>query len=215
MQNRMARFIGGVALAAGLAAPGCWEEMGDAPAVSPALVSRVTVSKREPESECRPLGAAEGRGDDDEAPTYQAAWADLRRQAAERGANYVVLDASSETHLDSFTGSTSSLTLRGRLFACPSVTTVTARSSQPTSARLSPAPAPAPMSFDPPPELVPASTDEGGDRCEPDCSPGYTCLRGACVPACNPACWGGQHCGEDRRCHADLPYNYTASSFVQ
>jgi hypothetical protein len=37
--------------------------------------------------------------------------------------------------------------------------------------------------------------------CEPDCSPGYVCARGACVSACNPVCWAGQRCGEDRVCH--------------
>jgi hypothetical protein len=38
--------------------------------------------------------------------------------------------------------------------------------------------------------------------CEPSCSPGFVCLRGACVSACNPACGSGQACGPDRVCHA-------------
>ena len=37
---------------------------------------------------------------------------------------------------------------------------------------------------------------------EPDCSPGFTCLHGACVTACNPGCAGGEQCGGDRSCHA-------------
>jgi hypothetical protein len=36
--------------------------------------------------------------------------------------------------------------------------------------------------------------------CEPDCSPGYTCLRGTCVSACNPPCAAGERCGSDRTC---------------
>ena len=38
--------------------------------------------------------------------------------------------------------------------------------------------------------------------CEPDCSPGFTCLHGACVTACNPGCASGEQCGGDRTCHA-------------
>lgn len=201
MRNTKARIIGGAAFAFALAAPGCWEETGDAPAISPALTARVTVSRHEPEG-CHAVGAAEGKGADDESASYEAAWADLRRQAAERGANYVVLDGASEVHFDGYSGSVSSLAVRGRLYACPGGVS---KPAQPAVARpATPSPA---ITSDAPPELVPASMDEGG-RCEPDCSPGYTCLRGACVPSCNPACWGGQHCGEDRRCHADLPYNY-------
>jgi hypothetical protein len=37
--------------------------------------------------------------------------------------------------------------------------------------------------------------------CEPECSPGYACVRGTCVSACNPACDNGQRCGADRICH--------------
>jgi hypothetical protein len=40
-----------------------------------------------------------------------------------------------------------------------------------------------------------------GPACVPDCSPGYTCVGGKCVSACNPPCTGGQRCGPDRICH--------------
>ncbi|MDB4936363.1 MAG: hypothetical protein JWP87_3335 [Labilithrix sp.] len=41
-----------------------------------------------------------------------------------------------------------------------------------------------------------------GPACEPECSPGFTCVRGACVSACNPPCEKGQRCDADRACHA-------------
>jgi hypothetical protein len=37
--------------------------------------------------------------------------------------------------------------------------------------------------------------------CEPDCSPGFTCVRGQCVEACNPKCVAPARCGADRICH--------------
>jgi hypothetical protein len=37
--------------------------------------------------------------------------------------------------------------------------------------------------------------------CEPDCSPGFACVRGQCVEACNPKCVAPQRCGADRICH--------------
>ena len=48
----------------------------------------------------------------------------------------------------------------------------------------------------PPPAGAPASKP-----CKPDCSPGYACVDGTCVSACNPACAAGQQCGVDRVCH--------------
>ena len=38
--------------------------------------------------------------------------------------------------------------------------------------------------------------------CEPDCSPGYACVRGSCVSACNPPCEKGQRCDAERTCKA-------------
>ena len=40
-----------------------------------------------------------------------------------------------------------------------------------------------------------------GSVCEPACSPGFTCLRGTCVSACNPPCSSDAQCGPDRLCH--------------
>jgi hypothetical protein len=37
--------------------------------------------------------------------------------------------------------------------------------------------------------------------CIPDCSPGYVCIEGKCISACNPLCEPGQRCGADRICH--------------
>jgi hypothetical protein len=44
--------------------------------------------------------------------------------------------------------------------------------------------------------------DHPAAACEPECSPGYACVRGTCVSACNPPCGPGQRCGADRACHA-------------
>jgi hypothetical protein len=49
-----------------------------------------------------------------------------------------------------------------------------------------------------PPAPVPAAP---ALVCEPDCSPGYVCLRGTCVSACNPLCAENERCGADRSCH--------------
>jgi hypothetical protein len=46
--------------------------------------------------------------------------------------------------------------------------------------------------------VTPAST---AVVCAPDCSPGYTCLNGQCVEACNPKCVSPERCGADRSCH--------------
>jgi hypothetical protein len=51
----------------------------------------------------------------------------------------------------------------------------------------------------PPAPAPPAPAAAGA--CEPDCSPGYTCLRGVCVSACNPPCPAGERCGADRVCY--------------
>lgn len=48
---------------------------------------------------------------------------------------------------------------------------------------------------------APASTLPPSGACEPQCSPGYVCIRGNCVSACNPPCDKGERCGEDRSCH--------------
>lgn len=54
---------------------------------------------------------------------------------------------------------------------------------------------------DPPPPPPPAPPAPVAPVCEPDCSPGYVCLRGTCVSACNPPCAESERCGADRICH--------------
>jgi hypothetical protein len=51
----------------------------------------------------------------------------------------------------------------------------------------------------PPP--APAAPAPYALLCEPDCSPGFACVRGQCVEACNPKCVAPQRCGADRICH--------------
>jgi hypothetical protein len=65
--------------------------------------------------------------------------------------------------------------LQGRLFACP---------AEP-----------------PPPPPAPACQGPTEIACQPGCSPGYACLAGVCVSACNPPCGAGESCGADHSCH--------------
>jgi hypothetical protein len=48
---------------------------------------------------------------------------------------------------------------------------------------------------------TPEAGQAGAPACVPDCSPGYVCVVGKCVSACNPLCAAGQLCGADRTCH--------------
>jgi hypothetical protein len=50
------------------------------------------------------------------------------------------------------------------------------------------------------PRIVVSDTPSAVHNCEPICSPGYTCLRGICVSACNPACADNEQCDADRIC---------------
>lgn len=134
--------------------------------------STITVTKQEPPSSCRNIGAAEGKDPKMYAPfanfgaNQEDALANLREKALERGANYVVLDAAFGPIAN------------GRLFVCP-----------PEALAGGGAPAAAP------PAAAAAPT------CKPECSPGFACVDGACVSACNPPCAAGQRCGADRLCH--------------
>lgn len=104
------------------------------------------------------------------------AYGGLRKRAADAGGNYVVMDGLAPGGIF------------GRAFRCP----------------VGPAPVPvmanAPAS--PPPHAGPAAAPPAAASCEPECSPGYLCLKGACVSACNPPCASGQRCEADRLCHA-------------
>jgi hypothetical protein len=136
------------------------------------------------------LAQLEGKDDDRWAAGglhYEKAILALRRQAVLGGGNYLFIDnvapPRDTDYLPAFI-------VKARLFACPAAT---AASSAPVAAVAMGAPAPQPPSSVAPP--APALV------CEPDCSPGYTCLRGKCVSACNPLCAAGERCGVDRICH--------------
>jgi hypothetical protein len=79
---------------------------------------------------------------------------------------------------ESFNKKGGAVSARGRVYVCPDWVLR--------------APAPATTTTPPPPKPV---------VCVPDCSPGYVCIEGKCISACNPLCEPGQRCGADRICH--------------
>src|SRR5262245_3575928 len=128
-------------------------------AADPRAMAAVEVTNQgAPPSSCRPLGLVDGKDADRWSAggmTYERALTDLRRKAVEGGGNYVVIDATAPPRETDYLPA---FVIHGRLFACPS------------------GPRPAPS----------AAVVQAAPRvCEPDCSPGYTCLRGTCVSACN------------------------------
>jgi hypothetical protein len=141
--------------------------------------SALLVGKAEPPSSCRLLGAQQSMDPKVYAPfasfgaNSDDALEALREKAVERGANYVVLD---------FVAGPSA---QGRLFACPSDALATLSGPGGGAA--------------PPAAMAPASP--ASPACKPDCSPGYACVDGSCVSACNPPCAAGKTCGADRICH--------------
>jgi hypothetical protein len=96
----------------------------------------------------------------------------LRARALEMGGNYLVPTVSRPSGLT--WGYRVKYEARGRVFRCVSA----------------------------PPVVVSAPAAPPAQNCEPICSPGYSCLRGACISACNPACGDGEQCGPDRICHS-------------
>lgn len=140
-----------------------------------------------PPTGCRMLAPLEGKDDDRWAPGglhYEKAVNELRRQAVLGGGNYVFIDKVAPPRDTDYMPS---YLVKARLFACPSVIP-TAPPAATVASSSTPATAPASAAT----ALV----------CEPECSPGYTCLRGKCVSACNPLCEAGERCGADRICHA-------------
>ncbi len=168
-------LIGLAALASGHA--GC------VPPIDPSALAAVQVeSKVEPPKACRALGSLEGKDTDRWAAgglSYEAALLDLRRKAVNGGGNRLVVD---EVISPRATDYLPAFLIQARLFSCPVAGAAVASASVAPAASAAPAQARA---------------------CEPDCSPGYTCLRGACVSACNPLCGAGERCGADRICRAD------------
>jgi len=53
------------------------------------------------------------------------------------------------------------------------------------------------------PLLLLGCSTAASPTCTPPCSPGYVCVSGECVEACNPLCGEGQHCGPDATCIDD------------
>jgi hypothetical protein len=159
------------------------EQAGCVPPVDPSALAAVqVVSKVEPPKTCRALGPLEGKDTDRWAAgglSYEAALLDLRRKAVTSGGNRLVVD---EVTSPRATDYLPAFVIQARLFSCPVAGAAAASASSAPAASVAPAPARA---------------------CEPDCSPGYTCLRGACVSACNPLCGAGERCGADRICRAD------------
>jgi hypothetical protein len=153
-----------------------------APPLDPAAIAAVEiVSRVEPPAACRGLGPVEGKDSNrwvPNGPSYEAALVDLRRKAVSGGGNHLVIDALSPPDAQDYMPT---FTIQARLFACPA-----ARAGS--------------LALAPPP---PSAGAASARVCEPDCSPGYTCLRGVCVSACNPLCAVGERCGADRICRLD------------
>jgi hypothetical protein len=171
---------------------GCWM---DGPAKNRAdqrLINQVMVSKLEPGPGCRPLGPIVGRGSDssEETATYEAAYEELRNSAALRQGNYVVIDSIEGPHMLTLQLYNNAYEIRGRAFECP--VGLAGWSSLPASAG-----GPAAAASVPSAPVCQAALAED----VLDCGPGYREVSGACLPACNPACDDGEHCGADRVCH--------------
>ena len=115
---------------------------------------------------------------------------DAVRNAVMTGGNYVVIDVLERPVIAGVGG----YVVRGRLFNCP----------RPAAPAAQPARAPVQIASVGPQNVAQASDAVVLPKaiCEPDCSPGFTCLHGACVTACNPGCASGEQCGGDRTCHA-------------
>jgi hypothetical protein len=179
----MRSIVKRVLLACAALAAGC------GPAVDQTKLAAVqVVGVNAPPLGCRLLGPLEAKDSDrwvPGGPRYETAMLDLRKKAVLGGGNYLVMDAIEPPRETDYTPT---FVVRARLFAC-NVGGAAAASSPPAAGPLA-----APAAAAPSPKPV-------SPACEPDCSPGYTCLRGACVSACNPLCSAGEKCGADRVCH--------------
>jgi len=157
------------------------------PAADPGAMAAVQIGSTGTQpAGCRMLAALEGKDTDRWAPGgphYEKAVAELRRQAVIGGGNYLFIDNVAPPRDTDYLPA---YVVKARLFACPAGTPA---SGPPPAGVASPAVHPEP------------STPAAPLVCEPDCSPGYTCLRGKCVSACNPLCGPAERCGVDRSCH--------------
>ncbi|APR77989.1 Hypothetical protein A7982_03336 [Minicystis rosea] len=170
------------------------------PTADPKAVSAVQISAAgAPPAECRLLAALEGKDADrwvPGGPYYEKAVLDLRRQAVLGGGNYLFIDSSSGPRDTDYMPA---WVVKARLFSCP--VAMGLQASGPALMPVGPQAAPSPG----PGVTMGSQAAPNPLICEPDCSPGYTCLRGKCVSACNPLCGAGERCGADRICHAISP----------
>ncbi len=156
--------------------------------------------------------------------SYEAALAELRNVAAERGATFVKIESVVSPHDDqgcttgayeihgigfasgstaasaaaqaSAAGNPAPTALATPASPAPAANSAPAASTAPTAATVSTAPASlaAPV---PPVATAPAGADA---TCTPPCSPGFNCESGRCTPQCNPACAAGEVCNNHRTC---------------
>jgi hypothetical protein len=166
------------------------------PAVDRAAVAAVQVSgARDPPAGCRLLGPLEGRDSNrwvPGGPRYETVMLYLREKAVLGGGNHLQIDAIVPPRDEDYNPV---FIVRARLYACNpgSAHAINAADARPVAASASPTPAVVAS-----PSATPASASR---VCEPECSPGYVCVRGSCVSACNPLCAAGERCGVDRICH--------------
>lgn len=182
------RQLGIVALGAFGLAAAC------GPSADPGAMATVQIeASGSPRSGCRALASLEGKDNDrwvPGGPYYEKAVLELRRQAVLGGGNYLFIDSSTPPRdTDYMPG----WVVKARLFSCPAA-------------------APAPSAVVAAVVTAAPASSSAGLICEPDCSPGYTCLRGKCVSACNPLCGAGERCGVDRICHPISPQPYPTAA---
>ncbi len=132
-------------------------------------------------------------------PYYEKAVMELRRQAVLGGGNYLLIDATTPPRDTDYLPA---WIVKARLFSCPAGASAASAGEPDADARRARR---ACRDTGPEPPVPSAPIPSAPLVCEPDCSPGYTCLRGKCVSACNPLCQAGERCGADRICHPVTP----------
>ncbi|MEP7119750.1 MAG: hypothetical protein ABJE95_02525 [Byssovorax sp.] len=158
------------------------------PSIDARAAAQVELATTEPPPGCGYIGPIKGStlvGD------LADANGDAVRTAVMIGGNYVVVDVMERPVL----GAVGGYVVRGRLFNCP----------RPQAPQTAQAPRPPVQVASVGPQSVAQASDAAVAPkaiCEPDCSPGFTCLHAVCVSACNPGCAAGEQCGADRSCHA-------------
>jgi hypothetical protein len=168
------------------ASPGCNPEP---PPLSP-RAKAVQVLQADPPAGSTDLGGITaydgiGCGPLSDDGTFDGAIAQIRREAAARGGNYVeMIGIIPPRFKDGCQNHT--FTIIGRVFR------ISAMAIKQANAAL----------CDPP--CSPGYSCESGVckglPCNPPCESGYSCQSGACKASCNPACTGGMVCRQDRTC---------------